>query len=418
MSSTYSTNLAIELIGSGEQAGTWGTTTNTNLGTLIEQAISGIVTQAITDGADTVITIPNGATGVARNMVIECTGSLTAARNLIVPANKKLYFIYNNTTGGYAVTVKVSGQTGVSVPNGAKVILMMNSAGTDIVSATNYQASLTLGSALAVASGGTGATSITSGALVKGAGTGALSAASAADIVSAIGSTAVTNATNATSLTSTLSVAGGGTGSTTLTANNVLLGNGTSALQAVAPGTTGNVLTSNGTTWTSSAPASGVTSFIGQTGAVDPTVAGALGSVLFGCYIVTSPYANNNTTTNGAYSVLTTAGSNIAYNISFTTSTGAAGVAPGQYFYRVHSGGYSTTQPFPATGAVGSNIAVGVSTSVYNTSSAFNATLTYTTLSGSWRSLSSQMLVNINATGCGGDQTNAYWPCLGWVRYA
>jgi hypothetical protein len=142
--STYSTNLKIELITPGTQAGVWGTTTNTNLGTLIEQAISGIVTQAITDGADTVITMPDGATGVARNMVIECTGALTAARNLVVPANKKLYFIYNNTTGGKAVTVKVSGQTGISVPNGAKVILMMNSAGTDIVTATNYMVAATL----------------------------------------------------------------------------------------------------------------------------------------------------------------------------------------------------------------------------------------------------------------------------------
>ena len=53
----------------------------------------------------------------------------------------------------------------------------------------------------------------------------------------------------------TTPVSAGGTGSTTLTANNVLLGNGTSALQAVAPGTSGNVLTSNGTTWVSSTPA-------------------------------------------------------------------------------------------------------------------------------------------------------------------
>lgn len=134
--STYSTNLAIELITPGTQAGVWGVTTNTNLGTLIEQAISGYVTQTMTDGADTVITIPNGATGVARNMYLELIGGLTATRNLIVPANKKLYFIYNNTSGGYAVTVKVSGQTGVSVPNGAKVLLVSN--GTDIVVATNY----------------------------------------------------------------------------------------------------------------------------------------------------------------------------------------------------------------------------------------------------------------------------------------
>lgn len=135
MSSTYSTNLAIELIGTGDQAGAWGITTNSNLGTLIEQAISGYVTQSVSDdpASPTTLTIPNGATGVARNMYIELTGTLTAARNVIVPANKKLYFIYNNTTGGYAVTVKVAGQTGVSVTNGNKVILVSN--GTDIVTA-------------------------------------------------------------------------------------------------------------------------------------------------------------------------------------------------------------------------------------------------------------------------------------------
>jgi hypothetical protein len=69
-----------------------------------------------------------------------------------------------------------------------------------------------------------------------------------------------------TGVTGTLPVANGGTGAATLTANNVLLGNGTSALQAVAPSTTGNVLTSNGTTWTSTAPA--VSSVDSQTGAI------------------------------------------------------------------------------------------------------------------------------------------------------
>ena len=145
MASTYSTNLAVELIATGEQAGTWGATTNTNLGTLLEQAISGYVTQAITDGsgADTTITIPNGSSGVARNMFIEMTGALTfATTSLIVPANKKLYFIYNNTTGGFAVTVKVSGQTGVSVPNGKKMVLVSN--GTDIVEAVNYMSTTPL----------------------------------------------------------------------------------------------------------------------------------------------------------------------------------------------------------------------------------------------------------------------------------
>jgi len=157
MSSTYSTNLAIELMGAGDQAGNWGSTTNTNLGTLIEQAISGYQTQAVSTGTDTTITIPNGATGVARNMFLELTGTGGASTNLIVPANKKLYFIYNNSTG--AVTVKVSGQTGVSVPAAAKMVLVSN--GTDIINATNYMATLTLGSALPVTSGGTGVTTST-----------------------------------------------------------------------------------------------------------------------------------------------------------------------------------------------------------------------------------------------------------------
>lgn len=78
------------------------------------------------------------------------------------------------------------------------------------------------------------------------------------DVLAPNGSGASLTSLNANNISSgTLGVARGGTGSATLTANNVLLGNGTSALQAVAPGTAGNVLTSNGTTWTSSTPASG-----------------------------------------------------------------------------------------------------------------------------------------------------------------
>jgi len=148
MASTYS-NLGIELIGAGEQTGTWGITTNTNLGTLIDQAIGGYTTVACTGGTDT-ITIPNGATGVARNMFLELTG--TGGGSLVVPTNKKLYFIYNNTSG--AITVKVTGLTGVSVPAAAKMVLVCN--GTDIVVAQNYLSSLTLGAALPVASGGSG----------------------------------------------------------------------------------------------------------------------------------------------------------------------------------------------------------------------------------------------------------------------
>jgi hypothetical protein len=205
MSSSYSPNLSIELIGAGEQAGVWGTTTNTNLGTLIEQAISGYVTQAVSTGTDTTITIPQGASGVARNMFLELTGSGGASTNLIVPSNKKLYFIYNNTTSTPGqVTVKVSGQTGVSVPYGAKILLVCN--GTDIVNATNYVASLTLGTALPVASGGSGAATLTG--VVYGNGTSAMTAATGPQIATAIGASAVTNATNATNSTNITNAGG------------------------------------------------------------------------------------------------------------------------------------------------------------------------------------------------------------------
>jgi len=131
MASTYSTNLGIELMGTGDQSGTWGATTNTNLGTLLEQAIAGYGSQAVADSASpTVLTISNGASSTGRNAVIALTGALTLARVVEVPAKTKSYIFYNTTTGGFAVTVKVTGQTGVSIPNGTKAIVYCD--GTDV----------------------------------------------------------------------------------------------------------------------------------------------------------------------------------------------------------------------------------------------------------------------------------------------
>lgn len=139
MASTYSTNLGIELIGTGDQSGTWGATTNTNFGTLVEQAIVGYSTQAVTDsGVATVLLISNGASSTGRNYVIALTGALTAARTVEVPAVNKPYIFFNNTTGGYAVTVKVSGQTGVVIANGKKAIVYTNS--TDVIEVANAPA--------------------------------------------------------------------------------------------------------------------------------------------------------------------------------------------------------------------------------------------------------------------------------------
>ena len=239
MASTYSTNLALELIGTGEQSGTWGTTTNTNLGTLLEQAISGYVTQAITDGsgANTTITIPNGSTGVARNMFIEMTGALTfATTSLIVPANKKMYFIFNNTSGGFAVTVKVSGQTGILVPNGKKVVLVSN--GTDIVEAhTAIVGNATMGGTLGV----TGATSVTTlaatGAITNTLSTDAVFGPVVTNANAGTSAQARFVATNGTS-TATFGILGTGFGTSGqfIAGRGVLLNTGTSMLYTVASG--------------------------------------------------------------------------------------------------------------------------------------------------------------------------------------
>jgi hypothetical protein len=209
MSSTYSTNLAIELIGAGDQAGNWGSTTNTNLGTLIEQAISGYTTQICTGGTDTLL-MTNGASATARNMFIELT--TTGGGTLVVPSNKKLYFIYNNTSS--AITVKVSGQTGVSVPAAAKILLVSN--GTDIVNATNYMATLTVGGALAASStlSVAGASTLTGATTLTGAVSGAGINAYLASPPAIGGTAAAAGSFTTVAASSTVTATGAITGST------------------------------------------------------------------------------------------------------------------------------------------------------------------------------------------------------------
>ena len=193
MASTYSTNLKIQLMTTGENSTTWGTVTNTNLGTALEEAIGGSADVTFSSGNETISLSNSNATQTARHMRLNLTGTTGGStRTLTVPDVEKVYVVNNGCAD--AIEVKNSTGSNVSVPAGKT--MWVYSTGSNVVDTTNHLTSLTLGTALAVAQGGTG--------------------------------------TN------------------TLTANNVLLGNGTSAPQVVAPGTSGNVLTSNGTTWISS----------------------------------------------------------------------------------------------------------------------------------------------------------------------
>lgn len=152
MPSTYS-NLKIELIATGEQTGTWGTTTNTNLGTALEEAITGSATVSFSS-ADVTISLTNSnASQAARNLRLNLSGTSGGARTLTVPTIEKLYLINNGLAD--ACTVKNSTGTGIAVPAGKSMFVFND--GTNVVDAVTHLSSITLNTDLAIADGGTGA---------------------------------------------------------------------------------------------------------------------------------------------------------------------------------------------------------------------------------------------------------------------
>ena len=133
MPSTYSPALRLELIGNGEQSGNWGNTTNTNLGTLLEQAITGVGNISMSDANYTLVS-GNGVSDEARNAVLVITGTLSTTRNVVVPTNNKFYAVRNATTGGQSILVKTSAGTGVTLANGFTQLMYCD--GTNVVLAS------------------------------------------------------------------------------------------------------------------------------------------------------------------------------------------------------------------------------------------------------------------------------------------
>jgi len=241
MASTYSSDLRIELIANGEQTGTWGSTTNNNLGTLIEDAISGMVTVTVTSSAQA-LTALNGAADEARCSALEIVNSAGANCSIYAPPVTKLYVI-KNTSLLYNVTVyantgplppnsTIAAGAGVVIPPEKTVFIRCDTV--DMIDCVSHLDSLTLNTALPTPSGGTGFSSYNIGDLLYASSNVALAKLASTNT----GNVLITNGINtapswgkanlATAVTGTLPIANGGTGlATTPSANAVLIGNGT-----------------------------------------------------------------------------------------------------------------------------------------------------------------------------------------------
>jgi len=138
MASTFS-DLGIELMATGENAGTWGTKTNTNL-QIIEKSIAGYVEQAVTSGGTTALSITDGdateSTSVARHAVIKLTGTISGNSIVTVPDSiEKVYIVTNGTSGAYTVQFKTASGTGITFGTTEKTTRLVYSDGTNLVDA-------------------------------------------------------------------------------------------------------------------------------------------------------------------------------------------------------------------------------------------------------------------------------------------
>jgi hypothetical protein len=313
MTITPTALLSLPIITTGTESGTWGDVVDNGLTSYLDIAIAGGLAITITT-ADVTLANTAGtssATGItsttAQYAILNISGAKTAARNLILPSSSREYTINNAGSGGYLLTVKGSATTGITLVDGEKAIVAWN--GSDYVKIASSVITALTGQ-LAIANGGTnGSATPTAGGIAYGTGTAyAITAAGTA------GQAVISGGSSAPTI-GTLGVSGGGTGLATITANNVILGNGTSAVQVVAPGTAGNVLTSNGTTWSSTAAASSgpqntVVYFSGQVS--------RSGSVMTVISVLDGSLKVGNTVTS-------TAGTAFGTITSFGTGTGGVG---------------------------------------------------------------------------------------------
>jgi len=265
MSSTYSSSLRIELIGAGDQAGTWNTTTNTNLGTIIESAIAGYVSVSVTS-ANQAFTALDGAPDQARNAVIALTTTTTANFAVYAPPQEKTYIIYNTTA--YTATIynsTVLGNTtaagvGIAVPAGGKVLVFSDATNFYSTSAADLTGAVT--SVGTVTSLGSFTSAQLLGALTDETGTGANVFATSPTLVTpALGTPSALVGTNITGTAAGLSIGGNAATATSATSATSAT-NATNAVNLITAGFSivesgGKLLFKSGATTIASMDASG-----------------------------------------------------------------------------------------------------------------------------------------------------------------
>ena len=181
MASQYS-SLKIELIGTGDQAGTWGNTTNTNLGTAIEEAVTGSANVTFASSNVAIALTDTNAAQTARNLRLNLVGTIASVQTLFVPAIEKQYLVTNGLSNSVIISngsnASPTGTT-VTIPTGRSAVIFNDA--TNIAETVNYVSNLSLGTALSPANGGTGLVSPgTSGNVLTSNGTVWLSQAPAA----------------------------------------------------------------------------------------------------------------------------------------------------------------------------------------------------------------------------------------------
>lgn len=138
MATTFSSLLRVELIGTGDQSGTWGDTTNRNLGTILEDAIAGTANLSVTLGNVT-LTENDGTQDQSRCMILNVTGTPGVTRNIVAPKSSKVYVVINGSDA--PVVLKGSDTTGLTIRPGTKVTAAYNGSDFTLVGINNVPVS-------------------------------------------------------------------------------------------------------------------------------------------------------------------------------------------------------------------------------------------------------------------------------------